>query len=84
MTTDGACQPEMIERLHAGLLAAVEGGTLSEEQVDESARRILAMKAEYGAGLASGDNLGLIQSPDHLRVIAAIYTAVANREEANP
>jgi beta-N-acetylhexosaminidase len=84
MTTTGACQPEMIEQLHSGLLAAVEDGTLPEERVDESVRRILSLKAAYGAGPASGDNLDLIQSPDHLRLIAEIYTAVANRKEANP
>jgi beta-N-acetylhexosaminidase len=84
MTVTGACQPEMIEQLHAGLVAAVEDGRLSEERVDESVRRILALKAAYNAGPASGDNLDLIQSPDHLRIIADIYSAVADRKEANP
>lgn len=84
MTTTGACQPEMIEQLHAGLVAAVEDGRLSEERVDESVRRILALKAAYNAGPASGDDLGVIQSPEHLRLIADIYTAVAARKEASP
>ncbi|MBA2521493.1 MAG: beta-N-acetylhexosaminidase [Chloroflexia bacterium] len=79
MPIDGACQPEMIERLHAGLVAAVAAGTLSEARIDESVRRILALKDAYRAGPASGDALGVIQSPDHLRLIAAIYTAVADR-----
>jgi beta-N-acetylhexosaminidase len=83
MTTEGACQPDMIEQLHAGLLAAVEDGTLPEERVDESVRRILALKGAYNAGPASGDNLDVIQSPDHFRIIADIYNTVADRKEAN-
>ncbi len=85
MTTDGACQPDMIEQLHAGMIKAVEDGSLSEERIDESVRRILALKAAFGiTGPVSGDNLDLIQSPDHLRIIADIYAAVADRKEANP
>ncbi len=79
MDISGACAPEMIEQLHAGLLAAVEDGRLTEKRIDESVRRILALKAAYGAGPAPGDNLDILQSPDHLRVIADIYTAVADR-----
>ena len=85
MTTDGACQPEMIDQLHAGLVAAVKDGTISEKRIDESVRRILALKASYGiTGPVTGENLDLIQSPDHLRIIAEIYAAVADRKEANP
>lgn len=35
-------------------------------------------------GPAPGDSLDVIQRPDHLRVIADIYTAVADRREEVP
>ncbi len=67
------------------MIKAVEDGTLSEERIDESVRRILALKAAFGiTGPVSGDSLDLIQSPDHLRIIAEIYAAVADRKEAHP
>lgn len=85
MTITGTCQPDMVEQLHAGLVAAVKDGTLPEERVDESVRRILALKAAFAiTGPATGDNIDLIQSPDHLRIIAEIYAAVADRKESNP
>jgi beta-N-acetylhexosaminidase len=85
MTTAGACQPEMIEQLHEGLLTAAKDGRLPMERIDESVRRILDLKTEYGVGPATGDDLGAIQSPEHFRIIAAIYEAVADRrEEGSP
>jgi hypothetical protein len=50
-------------------------------RIDESVRRILALKTQYGVGPASGDELDVIQSPEHFRIIAAIYDAVADRRE---
>jgi beta-N-acetylhexosaminidase len=81
MTTAGSCQPEMIEQLHQGLMTAAKDGRLPMARIDESVRRILALKAQYNAGPATGDDLGTIQSPDHFRIIAAIYEAVADRRE---
>ena len=81
MTTTGGCQPEMIEQLHKGLMTAAEDGRLPVERIDESVRRILALKTEYNVGPASGGDLEVIQSPDHFRIVAAIYEAVADRRE---
>jgi beta-N-acetylhexosaminidase len=81
MTTAGACQPEMIEQLHQGLMTAATDGRLTMARIDESVRRILALKTEYNAGPATGDELDTIQSPEHFRIIAAIYEAVADRRE---
>jgi beta-N-acetylhexosaminidase len=81
MTTAGSCQPEMIEQLHEGLMTAATDGRLPMARIDESVRRILALKTEYNAGPATGDDLDTIQSPDHFRIIAAIYEAVADRRE---
>ena len=81
MTTAGACQPEMIGQLHEGLMKAATDGRLSMERIDESVRRILALKTRYGVGPATGEELDTIQSPEHFRTIAAIYEAVADRRE---
>jgi beta-N-acetylhexosaminidase len=81
MTTAGSCQPEMIEQLHAGLMKAATDGRLPMARIDESVRRILDLKAEYGVGPATGDDSGTIQSPEHFRIIAALYEAVAERRE---
>ena len=81
MTTAGSCQPEMIEQLHDGLMTAARDGRLPMARIDESVRRILALKTQYNVGPATGDDLDTIQSPDHFRIIAAIYEAVADRRE---
>jgi beta-N-acetylhexosaminidase len=81
MTTVGACQPEMIEQLHEGLMTAARDGRLPMERIDQSVRRILDLKTRYGVGPASSDDLDVIQSPDHFRIIAAIYEAVADRRD---
>jgi beta-N-acetylhexosaminidase len=81
MSTAGACQPEMIEQLHEGLMTAATDGRLPIERIDESVRRILALKTRYGIGPATGEGLDAIQSPEHFRIIAAIYEAVADRRE---
>jgi len=81
MPTAGACQPEMIEQLHEGLMTAATDGRLPMARIDDSVRRILDLKSRYGVGSASGEELDTIQSPDHFRIIAAIYEAVADRRE---
>ena len=81
MTTAGACQPEMIEQLHKGLMKAARDGRLPMERIDESVRRIMALKSRYTVGPATGGELGVIQSPEHFRIIAAIYEVVADRRE---
>ena len=50
-------------------------------RIDESVRRILDLKMQYGVGPATGDDLDTIQSPEHFRVIATIYEAAADRKE---
>jgi beta-N-acetylhexosaminidase len=81
MTTAGACQPEMIEQLHEGLMTAARDGRLPMERIDQSVRRILDLKTRYGVDPASGDDLDSIQSPDHFRIVGAIYEAVADRRQ---
>jgi beta-N-acetylhexosaminidase len=81
MTTTGSCQPEMIEQLHKGLMKAATDGRLPMARIDESVQRILDLKMQYGVGPATGEELDTIQSPEHFRVIAAIYEAVADRRE---
>jgi beta-N-acetylhexosaminidase len=81
MTTAGACQPEMIEQLHEGLMTAATDGRLPIERIDASVRRILALKTKYDVGPASGDDLNSIQSPEHFRIVGAIYEAVADRRQ---
>jgi hypothetical protein len=71
----------MIEQIHEGLMTAVTDGRLPMERIDESERRILALKTEYAAGPATGDDLDTIQSAEHFRIIAVIYEAVADRRE---
>jgi hypothetical protein len=61
---------------------AASDGRLPEARIDESVRRILALKTAYNVGPAVNSELNAIQSPEHLRVIAAIYEAVADRREA--
>jgi beta-N-acetylhexosaminidase len=81
MTTAGSCQPEMIEQLHEGLMKAATDGRLPMARIDESVQRILDLKMRYGVGPATGEELDTIQSPEHFRIIAAIYEAVADRKE---
>jgi beta-N-acetylhexosaminidase len=81
MTTAGACQPEMIDQLHEGLMTAARDGRLPMERIDQSVRRILDLKTRYGVDPASGDDLDSIQSPDHFRIVGAIYEAVADRRQ---
>ena len=81
MTTAGSCQPEMIEQLHEGLMKAATDGRLPMARIDESVQRILDLKIQYGVGPATGEELDTIQSPDHFRIISAIYEAVADRRE---
>jgi hypothetical protein len=71
----------MIEQLHEGLMSAATDGRLPMARIDESVRRILALKMAYDAGPATSDDLDTIQSADHFRIIAAIYEAVADRRE---
>ena len=82
MTTAGSCQPEMIEELHEGLMTAAADGRLPMERIDESVGRILALKLQYGVGPGSEEALDSIQSPEHFRIIAAIYEEVAHRKQA--
>jgi hypothetical protein len=50
-------------------------------RIDESVRRILALKTQYNAGPATGDDLDTIQTPEQFRIIAAICEADADRLE---
>jgi len=62
-------------------MRAAHDGRLPIEWVDASVRRIMAVKTRYSVGLATHSGLGAIQSPEHFRLIAALYAAVADRRE---
>jgi beta-glucosidase-like glycosyl hydrolase len=81
MTTTGSCQPEMIDDLHAGLVKAVQDGRISMERLDESVRRILALKEKYRVGPATGEGLDAIQGAAHQRAVADLLEAAADRRE---
>ena len=71
----GACKPEWIERLRAGLLQAVTDGRISMARVDQSVRRIQALKARYPVGPASGERLSRVQGAEHVRIVADVLEA---------
>jgi beta-N-acetylhexosaminidase len=81
MDLSGACAPDVIEEIHASLHEAVRSGRLSIERIDESFNRILALKARYQVGPASGDGLTRIQGTEHFRALAGVLNEVANRRE---
>ncbi len=81
MTTTGACAPEMLEPLRAGLLAAVADGRIPVERIDASVRRILAVKARQGVGPAPDSDLAQIKGAEHLRIVADVLQMVAIRQE---
>ena len=71
----GACKPEWIERLRAGLLQAVTDGRISMARVDQSGRRIQALKVRYPVGPASGERLSRVQGAEHVRIVADVLEA---------
>jgi len=70
-----ACPPEMVEQLRAGLLQAVADGRISATRIDESVRRVLALKARYQIGQATGEGLEQVGGAEHLRIVADILEA---------
>ena len=70
-----ACTVGHITRLRAGLLQAVADGRLSMERVDASVKRVLDLKAHYGVGPASGEDMAQLASPEHRRVVIQIVNA---------
>jgi hypothetical protein len=81
MMTAGACQPEMIEQLHEGLMRAAQDGRLPMEWVDASKQGILVLKMQSGLGPATGNELDTIQSSEHFRMIVALDEEVTDRRE---
>ena len=77
----GACAPEMLEPLRAGLLAAVADGRIPIERIDASVRRILAVKARHEVGPAPDADLAQIKGGEHLRIVASVLEMVAIRQE---
>jgi beta-N-acetylhexosaminidase len=80
MPQPDACSPQMIGPLRAGLIAAVKSGRIPMSRIDASVRRILALKARFHVGPASGAGLSQIQSAAHFRIIGAIYDEVAEQK----
>ena len=80
MDLAGSCSPDMIDDLRSGLLQAVADGRLPMERIDSSVRRILAQKARYGVGPASGDGLDRIRGAEHFRILASVLDQVAARQ----
>ncbi len=72
--TDG-CTPELFERLRAGLLQGVADGRISQERVDQSVARVLALKARYNVGPATGEGLETLAGAAHLRALADVMQA---------
>lgn len=72
-TGDGSsCLPSYFERMRSALLTAVRDGQLSEERIDESYERVMALKAKYNVGPASGEGLDQVGSAAHGQVVDEI------------
>jgi hypothetical protein len=67
--------PATRERLRAGLLRAAADGTLPMARIDASVARILAVKARYAVGPASGEGIDRVGGAAHLRVVGDILEA---------
>ncbi len=80
MESDGSCGPEMLEPLRDGLLRAVADGRLPRERIDESVRRILAVKERHAVGPATGDGLDRIRGAEHMRIVADVFVMIAARQ----
>src|SRR5262249_7064613 len=70
-----ACSPEQIGQLRDGLLRAAAEGRLPLARIDESLRRIQALKTRYAVGPVSGDDLPSVGGADHLRIVADVLEA---------
>lgn len=70
----------MIEPLRQGLLTAAESGTLSNERIDDSVRRILSAKIRYEVGLFDSGQLDAVNGAAHLRTVVDLLDVVATRK----
>jgi beta-N-acetylhexosaminidase len=70
-----SCQPEMLAQLRTGLLRGVADGRLSLARIDESVRRIEALKERYRVGPPIGTDLSLVGGPAHQRIVDEVLAA---------
>ncbi len=77
MESASSCSPAMYEELRAGLLDAVADGTISEERLNASVERIVSAKHAASVGPASGAAIPQVKGAVHLRVLAALFDAIA-------
>jgi beta-N-acetylhexosaminidase len=72
MDQAGSCPPASIERLQSAIVTAVTNGTLSKARVEQSYRRVMALKTKYHAGPASGTGLDQVGGTAHQEVVTEI------------
>lgn len=75
----GESKPDLLEPIRGALLSAVAEGRLPTGRLDESVRRILAVKERYQVGPASGAGLDRVGGAAHLRLVADVLAAAGRR-----
>jgi beta-N-acetylhexosaminidase len=69
---DMLLMPPDFQLAYDGVLAAVEAGELTEERIDASVRRLLALKQARGLIAAASESTDVVGADDHLAVAADI------------
>lgn len=74
-----ACPLPYIERMRNALLRAVEEGTVPLARIDESVRRVLALKDRYASTQPTAEALATVGSESHRAVVLEILDLAARR-----
>ncbi|MEX2281842.1 MAG: glycoside hydrolase family 3 N-terminal domain-containing protein [Gemmatimonadota bacterium] len=86
--TDVVLSPPDIAQAHSGIVAAVQSGRLTTEQIDRSVRRILGAKAWLGlhqSRIVAADSVNhIVAAPEHERIAAemAVRSITLARDSA--